>query len=330
MIALLKKIGASTCGANEQPSLLDALDTYKSDQVNHAKIKAIFVESLRLDVLVDLNAVRKAYSAANATWVQKGREVVRAYRAFQASLGKALVREKKSQIEAAEAREKYCEAKLAPAGGAATSASTLLKLGKAAVNAMSEATEARRTLQQVQTKFQLAYSTFEPVMTEVLNALHQNEESRVDAIKTALQRQLVIETSFLSGRQYDTQNQVKVMEDVNAKADISAFVQIKLQTVASEIEPLPILESDGEPPRPPPYIPQSRKVKKTRRPDLVDELTSWMSTEEEQKVMLSFHCVYVNLFLNAANLHFSNLHSPRVSSMWKLNLRMSMSFIWVI
>ena len=53
-------------------------------------------------------------------------------------------------------------------------------------------------------------------MTEVIAALEANDEARVGCIKTALRRHLVTETSFLSNRQYDTQNLVPVFDEVSA------------------------------------------------------------------------------------------------------------------
>jgi hypothetical protein len=190
-----------------------AVDAFKCDALNNARVKTDFVQSLRLDVLESLVAIKKQYTAANATWLAKGRDVVKGYKTMQATVAKALAKQKRCNAEAVEAREKLVEAKLNTA--APVTASTMLKLSKAVVTTMEEAATANSTSQNLRSKFQVVHSTFDAIMTEILNNLQKNEESRVDVVKAALRRHLVIETSFLANRQYDVQNLVSVMEDVN-------------------------------------------------------------------------------------------------------------------
>ncbi len=71
-----------------------------------------------------------------------------------------------------------------------------------------------------------------PVVLAPTSSPHraQNEEARLNTLKDALRRLVVVETSLLCNRQYDLGSLPKVMEEVSVEGDMRAFVRRTLTT----------------------------------------------------------------------------------------------------
>jgi hypothetical protein len=52
-------------------------------------------------------------------------------------------------------------------------------------------------------------------MQQVLQGLQGNEESRVEAVRAALRKNVVYEVSLVANRQYDMNGMVEIMESIN-------------------------------------------------------------------------------------------------------------------
>jgi hypothetical protein len=215
--------------------LLSAINAFQCDALNNAKVKSEFIDSLRIDVLASLTELQRNNSKVNGKLLQQGRDAIRVLKTATERSVKAAAKCDKSQREAAEAREKLMDARTAGAlGGTAQQVVTPLtpsqmtKLAEQVNEKMDDAAdaqirheEARRALLQIRQAFDVA-------MREVISGLETRDESRVNTMKAALRRHLVVETSFLANRQYDTQNLVSVFEEVSHVRFLISFISPSL------------------------------------------------------------------------------------------------------
>lgn len=204
-------------------AFIPAINAFQCDALNNAKVKGEFVESLRIDVLEALSETQRTNSKINTKLIQQGRDAIKVQKAATERSVKAALKCDKAQREAAELRERLMDARSsgASAGGAAHQASPSLspsqmaKLVDQVNDKMDEAADAQLRHEEARNALLQIRQAFDVAMREVLSGLETRDEARASTMKSALRRHLVVETSFLANRQYDTQNLVSVFEDIS-------------------------------------------------------------------------------------------------------------------
>ena len=250
---------------NSFRSLAEAVLAMKCDVLNHAKERMDFANQLKEEVLDPLSDVYVKAKTINLRAVADSMAAVENFKVVKAQVQQAKQRVDRARAVSIEAREKLIIAKFT-----GQSERIISQLATKVWSTLAPLYQCFKSYSMLLDSAEEFRSDLEMQLQTNLDTITQNEENRVAAVRDALRRQLVCETSLVCNRQYDLNSMPAVLEDVAPDRDVATLLEVtlshNLKKLSPAIESVDAPQSEDIltiPPEnlPPPYRPPHTQLK---------------------------------------------------------------------
>lgn len=214
----LERVGSHAYSATTQGSLARAVSAMKNHCLNKAMQAKLLYESIKNDLAEPLQGLLKAQMTSIKKPSTEGRKLAKDLEQLRDKHNKAYAKYWKAC--------KDCEDLTVLLEGQRDMPQD--RRSKALNKLVAQKKEVDECLRQYQSSIQ-AYNAskqhYDVLMPKIMEIYQRQEETRLEAMKDSLRKQVVYETACLRNLQYDIDNLAQAMENINVKSDLKVFVE---------------------------------------------------------------------------------------------------------